>query len=1771
MKQRFLAGMLAILLTISVVFDPIQQTIVQAADANEYESIVEDAQDNIEETVQKRDTEEIEDFTEATETVAEENEAKDTEAKDTEETVDTEESTDETEKVEEHYYIQYLMLNSDRVSLNEEQKVVIGLDCEKEISDAVLRYHDAENGTEYTQKFTDNVDGALLFEMIFQSEEQKGQYELDELTYTIEENTYTEVFEEAGIEATFGVETDTETDPDAYVEMDSESDVDEAISDIDVVRIDENGNTISEDSIGEAIQNVTDDDIETYSIQTADSRAKKDVVVVLDPGHDNTHKGASANGLKEEELNLKIASYCKAELENYSGVKVYMTRDTGNCPHPGTTSGVDNEERVKYAASVGANIYVSIHNNSSTSSSAHGAMVFYPNSNYNPSVGNTGKQLAQVIENHLVALGLANRGITIRDAQVDKYPDGSKADYYGVIRNAKLAGIPAIIIEHAFLTNTGDANDFLKQEGKLKQMGIADAQAIAEYYSLGKSVDITSDGVKVANVNNDAGTALLSAWNVQPVDKVQKVSFAVWSKPDQSDLKWYDVNNTGSTTYAVEMNIKNHKNNIGTYYVDAYAYDIYGSTHYLGGSTITFSLKVTDATVAASANATESQYTITASGISSSATISQVKVAVWSDKNGQDDLIWYPATKSTGNSYSVIVPIVNHKTAGLYYADVYVFSASGQSACVGKTTFKVSDMTAKSIATTNLDNGKGQFDVVVSGVNSKGTVKQIQIPVWSTSDQKDLYWYTAEKDNNGNYIVHVNLANHQYNYGTYYIDAYGTTTSDVQSYLGRTTVKVEAPTATAAVTTDNTEKNYTIRINNAGLSGGIKSMQIAVWSEKGGQDDLMWYTAANKGSGSWQADVAISNHRTSGVYYADAYATNSAGQMVCICRTSFEVSGITAESVMISDKNEDAGQFSIIAKNIKAATGVDTVKVAVWSKEDQSDLYWYTAEKQSGTNYVAKADLKNHQYNAGTYRVDVYGYAKNGVNQCVGRTSVEMKQPKVEVSAAGNSQESQFIVTAKNVHVWGIKGVNIAVWSEKDGQDDLKWYSAKNIADGTWNVSVAISNHKTSGKYFADVYAVNKEGKLIYIGGTNFTVSDMAAKSIATTNLDNGKGQFDVVVSGVNSKGTVKQIQIPVWSTSDQKDLYWYTAEKDNNGNYIVHVNLANHQYNYGTYYIDAYGTTTSDVQSYLGRTTVKVEAPTATAAVTTDNTEKNYTIRINNAGLSGGIKSMQIAVWSEKGGQDDLMWYTAANKGSGSWQADVAISNHRTSGVYYADAYATNSAGQMVCICRTSFEVSGITAESVMISDKNEDAGQFSIIAKNIKAATGVDTVKVAVWSKEDQSDLYWYTAEKQSGTNYVAKADLKNHQYNAGTYRVDVYGFAKNGVSQCVGRTSVEMKKPKILIEAKGNESETQFTVTVSNAEIIGKIKGIQAAVWSEKGGQDDLIWYTMNFQTDSSWKTSVQISRHKTEGLYYVHLYATLADGTSVYLGATTFTVSQPQVKQVSIIDYNESNGTFGVKMAGIYAPAGVDNIQVAVWSTKSQSNLKWYNATKNADGTYQVNADIRNHQNVTGTYYADAYITDKNGVRAYGGGLTCSMVNVNIVSSMCSIMGQTNTIVQQMVSYYNARATYPAFYANTEAPTIEAFCRLYIEESKMENVRAEVAFCQAMKETGFLRYGGNVKIEQYNFAGLGSTGAGVAGASYPDVRTGIRAQIQHLKAYASTDSLKNPCVDGRFSYVDRGCAPYVEWLGQKENPYGKGWATATNYGYDIVNMINVMKTY
>ena len=190
-----------------------------------------------------------------------------------------------------------------------------------------------------------------------------------------------------------------------------------------------------------------------------------------------------------------------------------------------------------------------------------------------------------------------------------------------------------------------------------------------------------------------------------------------------------------------------------------------------------------------------------------------------------------------------------------------------------------------------------------------------------------------------------------------------------------------------------------------------------------------------------------------------------------------------------------------------------------------------------------------------------------------------------------------------------------------------------------------------------------------------------------------------------------------------------------------------------------------------------------------------------------------------------------------------------------------------------------------------------------------------------------------------------------------------------------------------------------------------------------------------------------------------------------------------------------------------------------------------------------------------------------------------ISKDVQVSLTKIMGTSQTSVAQMVRYYKANASgYDTFKAKYEgkydgslakggASTIEQFAQIFYEEANAEGVKAEVAFTQCMKETGFLKYGGDVLPNQYNFAGIGATGA-VHGASFKDVRTGVRAQIQHLKAYASTSPLNNACVDPRFNLVTRNSAPYVEWLGIKENPNGYGWASAKNYGYDIVGMVKVL---
>lgn len=257
----------------------------------------------------------------------------------------------------------------------------------------------------------------------------------------------------------------------------------------------------------------------------------------------------------------------------------------------------------------------------------------------------------------------------------------------------------------------------------------------------------------------------------------------------------------------------------------------------------------------------------------------------------------------------------------------------------------------------------------------------------------------------------------------------------------------------------------------------------------------------------------------------------------------------------------------------------------------------------------------------------------------------------------------------------------------------------------------------------------------------------------------------------------------------------------------------------------------------------------------------------------------------------------------------------------------------------------------------------------------------------------------------------------------------------------------------------------------------------------------------------------------------------------LTSTRITTSRPGM-------YLKWTPVAGAKGYRIYKSTKETGGYTKVATIKDGSTLTYIDGAETVAGTtyyYKVKAYVYNS---AGTAWSDASNV-KSAMAGYG------------------IMGKSNTTVEKMAAFYVARGgVYPEdIYMEYGAPTLEDFCQIVYDEAEAEGVKAEVVFAQVCKETGFLRFGGDVEPDQCNFAGIGATGGGAKGASFPDVETGIRAQVQHLKAYASDEPLNQECVDPRFDYVKRGSALYVEWLGIQENPTGAGWATGKNYGYSL----------
>ena len=362
----------------------------------------------------------------------------------------------------------FVYIESSTISCGKQQNVVVGLDNGAAIDSATLYMQ--VDGSEASLEADKIIDDAALFSFDLYSE---GEVRLLRIDVQINGSAVAQSFDldSESNPCTFTVDGVAPVMP---LSLEGETEA-EPNSDVTFVVSDANGNAQECSTLSDAV-------VAASEGEAAGNARGKDVVIVLDPGHGGNDGGASANGLTESALTLSIAKYCKAALQQYSGVTVYMTRESDVY--------VDLKARTDYAKSVGADAIVSIHINSADASSANGAEVWYPNnSSYKNELHSSGASLSQSILNKLTALGLSDRGIKSRDygdgGSEPRYEDGSMSDYYAIIRRARQNGYLGIIVEHAFITNPNDAA-FLGQDSNLRRLGEADAEGIADAFGLTK-------------------------------------------------------------------------------------------------------------------------------------------------------------------------------------------------------------------------------------------------------------------------------------------------------------------------------------------------------------------------------------------------------------------------------------------------------------------------------------------------------------------------------------------------------------------------------------------------------------------------------------------------------------------------------------------------------------------------------------------------------------------------------------------------------------------------------------------------------------------------------------------------------------------------------------------------------------------------------------------------------------------------------------------------------------------------------------------------------------------------------------------------------------------------------------------------------------------------------------------------------------------------------------------------------------------------------------
>ena len=385
--------------------------------------------------------------------------------------------------------------------------------------------------------------------------------------------------------------------------------------------------------------------------------------------------------------------------------------------------------------------------------------------------------------------------------------------------------------------------------------------------------------------------------------------------------------------------------------------------------------------------------------------------------------------------------------------------------------------------------------------------------------------------------------------------------------------------------------------------------------------------------------------------------------------------------------------------------------------------------------------------------------------------------------------------------------------------------------------------------------------------------------------------------------------------------------------------------------------------------------------ATNRNNTQTFYDLRLTNGTGFGTMQQVQFAVWGELNGQNDIWWYNGTQS-NGTWTATAGIRRHKEPGRYQVHVWGTRADGTRVNMATTTFTVTKPTVQSIQVSNYNVNAGTFDVTVSGINSPSGVTQVRIPVWSRANQSDIFWYNATRQSNGSYKTTVRIANHNFNTGTYNIHGHVTTGNG-QRVIVATRLNVTAPQATVTATNrNGAQTFYDLRVTNTAFFGTLTRVQFAVWGEQNGQNDITWYN-GTANGSAWTATAGIRRHKEPGRYQVHVWATRANGSRVFIGSTTFNVTAPTIQSIQVSNYNVNEGTFDVIITGINSPSGISQVRVPVWSKPNQSDIFWYTATRQSDGSYRATVRLSNHNNNLGSYNIHGRVTTGNGLQVVEG--------------------------------------------------------------------------------------------------------------------------------------------------------------------------------------------